>query len=47
MYFAQGSWKWQNPLPQGADMFAVFALSNNRTIITGSGAHYDDNRVTN
>lgn len=34
---AQGSWQWQNPLPQGADMFAVFALSPNRAIITGSG----------
>jgi hypothetical protein len=35
--FAQGSWQWQNPLPQGADMFAVFTLSPNRAIITGSG----------
>jgi len=35
--FAQGTWEWQNPLPQGADMFAVFALSPNRAIITGSG----------
>jgi photosystem II stability/assembly factor-like uncharacterized protein len=35
--FAQGRWQWQNPLPQGADMFAVIALSPDRAIITGSG----------
>jgi photosystem II stability/assembly factor-like uncharacterized protein len=34
---SQQKWQWQNPLPQGADMFAVFTLSPNRAIITGSG----------
>jgi photosystem II stability/assembly factor-like uncharacterized protein len=34
---AQSKWQWQNPLPQGADMFAVFNLSPDRAIITGSG----------
>lgn len=35
--YSQVRWTWQNPLPQGADMFAVIALSPNRAIITGSG----------
>ena len=35
--FAQQMWQWQNPLPQGADMFAIFTLSENQAIITGSG----------
>jgi len=33
--FAQGSWEWQNPLPQGADMRTIIALSPNRAIIGG------------
>ena len=35
--YSQHTWNWQNPLPQGADMFAVITLSPNRAIITGSG----------
>lgn len=35
--YSQSKWLWQNPLPQGADMFAIFTLSPNRAIITGSG----------
>lgn len=35
--FAQSKWKWQNPLPQGADMFAVITLAQKKAIITGSG----------
>lgn len=32
---AQGSWEWQNPLPQGANMNALIPLSPTRAIFTG------------
>ena len=35
--FAQMNWEWQNPLPQGADMFRIISLSQENVTITGSG----------
>lgn len=35
--YGQQKWVWQNPSPQGADMFSAFTITHNRALLTGSG----------
>ena len=49
LLFSQGKWEWQNPLPQGDNLYNIFTITPTRAVAIGNGGivlKTEDNGLT-